>query len=267
VLMTSGSPLVLPGLAGKTIIVTGAASGQGAAASLVLAASGANVRALDLLESAPELLASAAGLAGTVIYRRLDVSDPDGWTQFVAALGTAEVHGLVNNAGIPFRARLGDVALADWNRVIGINLTGPMLGIQAIVPLMKPGASIVNVGSSAALTPHYTVAYTASKWGLRGLSGVAATEFGPRGIRTNLVHPGYIETPMMANAPASMTSAQLALTPLERTGQPEEVAAVVCFLLSDAASYINGAEIPVDGGFSSSGGVKFMSDAISRATL
>jgi 3alpha(or 20beta)-hydroxysteroid dehydrogenase len=79
------------------------------------------------------------------------------------------------------------------------------------------------------------------------------------------VHPGYIETPMMAAAPAAMTGAQLALTPLERVGQPEEVAAVVAFLLSDSASYVSGAEIPIDGAFTSSAGVKFMSDTIRKA--
>ena len=139
--------------------------------------------------------------------------------EFAASLGNG-VQGLVNNAGIPFRGRLGDMKVEDWNRVMGINLTGPMLGMQAIAPLMGPGASIVNTGSAAAVTPHYTVSYTASKWGLRGLTHVAATEYGPRGIRVNIVHPGYIETPMMAAAPAVMTGAQLALTPLERTGQP-----------------------------------------------
>ena len=264
------APLALPGLTGKTIVVTGAAGGQGAAESLLLVASGATVVATDLQQELPvELVAAADGLPGVLLYRRLDVASPTDWADLAAWLVErgGGVHGLVNNAGIPFRARLGEIELADWNRVIGINLTGPMLGIQALVPLMQAGASIVNVGSAAALTPHHTVAYTASKWGLRGLSGVAATEFGKRGIRTNIVHPGYIETPMMANAPAIMTAAQLALTPLERTGQPEEVAAVVAFLLSDAASYVNGAEIPIDGGFTSSMGVKYMSDTIAAAAV
>ena len=138
--------------------------------------------------------------------------------------------------------------------MLAVNLTGPMLGIQALAPLMGEGSSIVNIGSSAALNAHYPVAYTSSKWGLRGLTHVAATEFGPRGIRVNIVHPGFIETPMTASAPAVMRDAQLALTPLERVGSADEVARVVVFLLSDAAAYVTGAEIPVDGGSTSSAG-------------
>jgi len=265
---SSSAPLQFAGFLGKTIVVTGALGGQGLAECRVLAAAGATVIATDLPARDPkDLLDSVAGFAGEVIFRALDVTSPEDWSGLAAWLESrgGGVNGLVNNAGIPFRARLGQIELADWNRVIAINLTGPMLGIQALVPLMGAGSSIVNVGSSAALTPHYTVAYTASKWGLRGLSGVASTEFGSRGIRTNIVHPGYIETPMMAAAPAAMTEAQNALTPLERIGQPDEVAAVVAFLLSDAASYVNGAEIPIDGGYTSSMGIKYMSDVIARA--
>ena len=142
-----------------------------------------------------------------------------------ADLGGTPLRGLVNNAGITHRTRLGQTERADWDRVIAVNLTGPMLGIQALAPLMGEGSSIVNIGSSAALTAHYPVAYTSSKWGLRGLTHVAATEYGPRGIRVNIVHPGFIETPMTANAPSAMREAQLELTPLERFGSPDEVAA------------------------------------------
>jgi 3alpha(or 20beta)-hydroxysteroid dehydrogenase len=247
------------GLEGCTIVVTGAAGGQGAAETGLLAAAGARVIATDVMDAAPD---AAAG----VEYRRLDVADEGGWAALAADLAEEldgrPLRGLVNNAGVTYRARLGSVERADWDRVLAVNLTGPMLGIQALAPLMAPGSSIVNIGSSAALNAHYPVAYTTSKWGLRGLTHVAATELGPRGIRVNLVHPGFIETPMTAGAPDSMRTAQLALTPLERVGQASEVAEVVAFLLSDAAAYLTGAEIPVDGGATSSAGAKFMADRI-----
>jgi 3alpha(or 20beta)-hydroxysteroid dehydrogenase len=263
----SETPVALPGLAGKTVVVTGALGGQGIAECAVLLASGAVVIASDLADSATPVLSDAAvGLPGALHYRTLDVSAEHDWEQlagFARSLGGG-IHGLVNNAGIPFRARLTEIELADWNRVLGINLTGAMLGIRTLAPLMSSGGSIVNVGSLAGLNAHHTVAYTTSKWGLRGLTHVAATELGSRGIRVNIVHPGYVETPMMAAAPPIMAQTQLELTPLGRTAQPEEVASVVAFLISDLASYVTGAEIPIDGGFSSSGGVKYLSDTIAR---
>jgi len=250
-------------LAGQVTVVTGAASGQGAAEVVRLAHAGATVIALDIDS---EWAAAASG-SEQMVRRHLDVGSADDWrelAEWLAASGT-RVRGLVNNAGITSRVRLGAVKLEHWDRVLRINVTGAMLGMQALLPLMDRGASIVNVGSVAAQGGHYTAAYTTSKWALRGLSQVAATELGPRGIRVNAIHPGFIETPMTASAPPAFRDVNLRLTPLGRSGQPEDVAALVLFLLSDDAGFLTGADIVVDGGYTVGAAAKTISDALTFA--
>jgi 3alpha(or 20beta)-hydroxysteroid dehydrogenase len=235
---------------GKVVVVTGAGQGIGAATARLLAAEGARVIGVDRAED--------PGLPG-VEHRRLDVTDDAGWAGLTA--GLERVDGLVAAAGVTWRARLGELDAADLAHVHDVNVGGVLRAVQAVVPLMPSGGSIVVTGSAAALTGHYPLAYTASKWALRGFVKAACLELGGRGIRVNAVHPGYIETPMTASAPPEFRAANVAETPLGRTGTAEEVAALVAFLISDAASYVSGAEIPVDGGMTAHSGVKSISEA------
>jgi 3alpha(or 20beta)-hydroxysteroid dehydrogenase len=242
---------------GKVVVITGAAGGQGAAEARALAAEGALVIATDI--EAPEL---GDGIAG----RALDVSAADAWRElgdWLAAEYDA-VHGLVNNAGITMRPRLGEITVEELDRVLAVNLKGPLLGMQTVAPLMTRGGSIVNVSSLAGLMGHYAVGYTMSKWGLRGLSRAASLELGPRGIRVNTICPGYIETAMTASAPSAFRAANVQAASLGRTGVVEDVAPLVVFLISDESSFITGIDIPVDGGQFGHGGAKFLSDAVRK---
>jgi NAD(P)-dependent dehydrogenase (short-subunit alcohol dehydrogenase family) len=242
---------------GLVVVVTGAGQGQGAAEARLLAAEGATVIALDLGE------APTGDLPG-VEYHRLDVTDAAGWAALAADVAArhGKIHGLVANAGVTWRARLGDLDPADLARVSEVNVTGKRTLLPPTARTLASGPCRRAFGSVAALTGHFPIAYTASKWALRGLAKAACLELGPQGIRVNTVHPGYIETPMTASAAPAFRDANVAETPLGRTGTVDEVAPLVLFLVSDESSFISGAEIPVDGGMTAHGGVKSISDAV-----
>jgi 3alpha(or 20beta)-hydroxysteroid dehydrogenase len=244
---------------GRVVVVTGAAGGQGAAEATALAEYGATVVATDVKEPLRDLGAS-------VRFRHLDVAEPDSWRELAAWLSDeyGRVDGLVNNAGVGSRTRLEDVSLAEWDRVMRINATGALLGVQALLPLMTEGASIVNVNSLAGLTGHFMTAYTTSKWALRGLSRIASMELGARGIRVNSIFPAFIDSPMTATAPPRFRESSVKEIPLGRVGSVEDVAPVVVFLISDDSRFISGAEIPIDGGEWAHGGVKVFSDAFPK---
>jgi len=243
-------------LANKTAIITGAARGMGAATARLFVAEGARVLLSDVLDAEGEALASELG--ERACFRHHDVADEGGWQQVVRAalerFGAIDI--LVNNAGVLLMRGIFDITRAEFDRVLAINLTGTFLGIQAVAPRLieRGGGAIVNISSIDGMKgSNATAAYSASKWGVRGLTKVAAMELGPRGVRVNSVHPGGISTPMTTRAGASpevqaATNRFYKTVPLGRIGQAEEVAHVTLFLASDDASYVCGAEIVVDGG-------------------
>ncbi len=234
-------------LTGQVVLVTGAARGMGAEHVRELVAAGAKVVATDVLDD--EGRALVAGLGDAAVYVHHDVTADADW---VAAVELAEstfgpVQHLVNNAGIVTFGSLEQMDPAVFRRTIDVNLTGCWLGMHYTVPSIKRagGGSIVNISSTAGLQGYANLgAYVSSKWGLRGLTKAAALELGPLGIRVNSIHPGPIRTPMIAGLDASTIAAA---QPIARVGEPEEVTAMLLYLLADA-TYSTGHEFIIDGG-------------------
>jgi 3alpha(or 20beta)-hydroxysteroid dehydrogenase len=236
-------------LDGKVAIITGAARGQGAAEARLFAAEGARVVVADVLDD--EGKAVAAEIGDAAVYTHLDVTDEGQWADAVAlaerTFGPVTV--LVNNAGILLFQAVHKTELDDFDRILRVNVHGVFLGMKTVTPSMEKagGGSIVNISSTAGLQGlPYLAAYVASKWAVRGLTKSAAIDLGHKGIRVNSVHPGGIDTPMVAGTSADAPFYKR--LPVARMGSADESARAVLFLASDEASYIAGAELAVDGG-------------------
>lgn len=253
-------------LDGKTAIITGGARGMGAATAKLFVEEGASVVITDILEEEGQAMASSLGEAA--IFVKHDVAQEADWEGVVdTTLKTfGGIHILLNNAGIVATGLIEKQSLSVWESIIGINLIGPAIGHRLVIPHMEAagGGSIINVSSTEGLEGKNGVgAYAASKWGLRGFSKVAAYELGPRGIRVNTIHPGPVNTKIAnpMDAPAEVLNPLFSYYPLQRLGEPEEVAKLNLFLASDDSSFITGAEISIDGGSSAGRYLKMLPGA------
>jgi len=244
-------------LAGKIAIITGAARGMGAASAELFAREGARVVLVDKRDDLGGAVAEGINnqWAGAAVYVNADVTEPGGWTSIIDT--TVDRYGppqvLLNNAGIIRVQPLLETDLETFHKVIDTNLTSCFLGMRTVVPLMRAngGGSIINVASPQGYEGRGNFgAYTASKFGVRGLTRTASIEFGPMGVRVNCVVPGPIRTAMTERKGWTEDDYAKAYGgyPLGRRGEPHEVAAVNLFLASDDSSFCTGADFIADGG-------------------
>ncbi|AJE32807.1 short-chain dehydrogenase/reductase SDR [Corynebacterium humireducens NBRC 106098 = DSM 45392] len=254
----------LQDFAGQTIIVTGAGSGIGRVTALRLAERGAHVIVADISDSAEDVVKEITDAGGQASAAVGDISDQQVVDDVVAqAVDTGGRLGLVNNAGIMDKFDgAAETEDAVWERCLRINLTAPFLLTRAVLPHMRKAGvgAIVNTGSAASLRGAAAgAAYTASKHGLAGLTRNTAYTYSRENIRCNLVAPGGVDTNIMTTSAAvnegdiDPSHGLAAITPVHesalRTAEPEEIAAIIVFLLSDTASDVNGVLLPVDGGW------------------
>jgi 3alpha(or 20beta)-hydroxysteroid dehydrogenase len=240
----------------RVVLIAGGGSGIGAATAAAAVLDGAHVVLGDVSQENADKVADMLGDHATGHY--LDVSDEGSWASFLtfALSRHGRVDGLVNSAGIATGHSLIDTSRDEMVRVLAVNTIGPFLGIKAALEALRASGhgSIVNLASCGALAGlRSNLAYSTSKFGVRGLTKTLVHELGGYGIRINSVFPGYIDTPMSRPdwTDYSAAGAQPANVALGRTGRPDEVSGIVCFLLSDDATYCTGSEFVVDGGLTS----------------
>jgi 3alpha(or 20beta)-hydroxysteroid dehydrogenase len=233
----------------RLVVVTGAAGGIGAQVARQAAAEGARVIISDVRKDGEALAAEIGSRARFIAH---DVSREEEWGR-IADLCRSEggVHGLVNNAGIYDPRLIADTDAAYFERNMRINQLGTFLGIRFVAAAAATsGAAIVNLSSFAGLRGTKGIAYTATKWAVRGMTRTAAVELAPRKIRVNTVMPAFIDTPMLSVMSREHFEARQKSIPLGRAGTAEDVANLILFLLSDESSYITGSETAIDGGLS-----------------
>jgi NAD(P)-dependent dehydrogenase (short-subunit alcohol dehydrogenase family) len=247
-------------LENKKAIVTGGAGGIGRATSLAFAAEGASVAVVDLNVEAAEAVAEEIRAAGgTAIAIGADVSSEDDIIRVVATADEAfdGIDVVFNNAGIIRRTTAVETTVEEWDRVFGVNVRAIFLMCKHVVPIMKAsgGGSIVNTGSGWGLKGGgQAISYCASKGAVVNMTRALAIDHGPDGIRVNSVNPGDVDTGMLRDEARQLGQdqtgflAEAAERPLNRMGQPSEVAAAVVWLASDDASYVTGSALVVDGG-------------------
>ncbi len=241
-------------LESKIAIITGGARGMGAATARLFASEGATVVIADLLQSEGQALAAEIGRNST--FRKHNVTVESQWDALMNEVVTrfGRIDALVNNAGVVSFGAIEDSTAQEFDRVFGVNVKGPLLGIKYVGKAMKAAGkgAIVNISSVDGFRGVNSLGvYSSSKWAVRGLTKTAALEYGHLGIRVNSIHPGGVDT-LMGN-PHGQTGVErnggYERVPLQRIGEPSEVAAASLFLCSDEASYITGAELAVDGGW------------------
>ena len=242
----------------KVALISGAARGMGQAEARLFAEEGAKVLVCDI--HGDEAKAVADDIGENALHYPLDVTQEDQWKMAVQkavdAFGHLDI--LVNNAGIAEPAPLIDMTLESYRRVTEVNQTGVFLGMRSVAPIMKElgGGSILNISSiDGMIGMNNLMSYVASKWAVRGMTKAAAIELGPMGIRVNSIHPGFILTSMgvpdgldPAGVHALLDSYTEKITPMRRSGTPEDIAKLAIFLASDESGYSTGSEFVADGG-------------------